>query len=213
MKKYLKITILALIAFDMHNLWAQDKVVLLNGDSIPCKIPGNPRKETDLSNQAIGRINDYGFKSVVAIYPGDSIRIHRAGEIKGYVKQEKGTYLGAGFFVSRIINEKDINYKIGNTRSVFLQRVNLHKDYTFWYYREDLGDPMPAPYFLIETKGREGFDLITSYKSWKRWAIAHPPFGEITFEKGKPKKKGKYWVGPFFAYLVDVVDEYKKRSP
>ena len=212
MKKRLYITLLAFSVLCTINLLAQDKVVLLNGDSIPCKIPGNPRKETDLSNKALGYMNDYGFKSVVVIYPGDSIRIHRPGEIKGYVRKERGTYLGAGFFVSRLVNEKDLNYKIGNTRNVFLQRVNLHKDYTFWYYREDLGDPMPAPYFLIEIKGREGFDLVTGYKSWKRWAVNHPPFGEITFEKGKPKR-GKYWVGSFFAYLVDVVDEYKKRSP
>ena len=212
MKYFSYIKLSALCILCQSGLFGQDKVVLLNGDSISCKIPGNPRKETDLGNQAIGRINDYGFKSVVVIYPGDSIRIHRPAEIMGYVKQEKGTYLGAGFFVSRLITEKDLGYKAGNTRNVFLQRVNLHKDYTIWYYREDLGEAMPAPYFLIEKKGREGFDLVTGYKGWKRWAVSHPPFGEITFEKGKPKK-GKYWVGSFFAYLVDVVDEYKKRSP
>ncbi len=212
MNTRLRILLPVLTALCLTSLFGQDKVVLLNGDSIPCTIPGNPRKETDLSHQAIGRTNDYGFKSVVAIYPGDSVRIHRPGEIQGYVKQQKGTYLGSGFFISRTIHEKNLNYKYGNTRMVFLQRINLHKDYTFWFYREDLGDALPAPYFLIERRGYEGFDLITGYKSWKRWAVNHPPFGDIPFAKGKPKK-GKSWVGSFFVYLVDVMDAYKKLEP
>jgi hypothetical protein len=214
MRKYFQIFFLGLIALGLQNLWAQDKVVLLNGDTLPCKIPGNPKKETDLNARALGNMNDYGFKTVVVIYPGDSIRIHRPVEIKGYVKKERGDYLGSGYFFSRIIHERDhLGYKKGTTRPVFLQRVNFHKDYTIWFYREDFFDATPDTYFLVEAKGREGYDLITGYSGWKKWAVNHPPLGELTFEKGKPKKKVKSRTGSFFLYLVEIMDEYKKRYP
>jgi hypothetical protein len=191
---------------------AQDKVILLNGDTLNVTIPADPRKETDLSNASIGRMNDYGFKSVVIIYPNDSIRIQRPDQIKGYIREKKGNYLGAGYFESRMINEKQIGYKRDNLRSVFLQRVNLHKDLTIWFYREELGDPMPQFYFLIEVKGKEFTSLVTTMKEWKLWAINYPPLGEITH--GHPKtKKNNLKVGPFFSYLVEIIDTYKQKYP
>jgi hypothetical protein len=184
----------------------------LNGDSVSVNITADPRKETDLRDNAIGRLNDYGFKSVVAIYKEDSIRIHRPGDIKGYFRQNKGTYLGAGYFFSRIINEKQLGYNRDNSRAVFLQRVNYHKDLTIWFYREDLGHSMPDCYFILEVKGNNYTDLVTSYKEWERWAVNYPPLGELTYEKGKPKT-GKSREGNLFRYLVEIMEEYKKRSP
>ncbi len=196
----------------VHFCHAQDKVYLLNGDSASANITADPRKETDLADNTIGRLNDYGFKSVIALYKKDSVRIHRPGEIRGYFRQQKGNYLGAGYFFSRTINEKQLGYKHDHSRPVFLQRVNFHKDIIIWFYREDLGHSMPASYFLIEVKGREHTDLVTSYQEWKKWAVDHPPLGELTYQKGKPKT-GNNRDGNFFKYLVEIMEEYKKKYP
>ncbi len=191
---------------------AQDKVYLLTGDSVSATISGDPRKETDLRDNVLGNMNDYGFKSVVAIYRDDSIRIHRPGDIKGYFRQNTGNYLGTGYFFSRIINERQLGYKRDNSRAVFLQRVNYHKDIIIWFYREDLGHPMPDCYFLIEVKGNQHTDLILTYRDWERWAVNYPPLGLLTFEKEKPKT-GKSREGNLFIYLVEIMEVYKKRYP
>ena len=207
-----QILFIAAFSFWLRGSSAQDKVYMLNGDSVSASILANPRKESDLSDLAIGRLNDYGFKSMVAVYKKDSIRIVRPGDIKGYFRQEKGDYLGAGYFFSRTINERQLGYKQDNTRAVFLQRVNYHKQIIIWFYRQDIGRPMPDCYFLIEIKGRGITDCITSFEEWKKWSVNYPPLGELTFEKGKPPK-GKSREGNLFKYLVELMEEYKKRYP
>lgn len=209
MKKALTIVWILLV---YHASFSQDKVILRNMDSIDVVIPADPRKETDLSNKAIGRMNNYGFKSVVAIYHKDSIRIHRPGEIKGYLREENGTYLGSGHFVSRVINDQQLGYRIDNNRTVFLQRVNFHKDITIWYFREDLGNAMPDGYFLLEQRGVTGTTLINSYKAWVKWAVNYPPLGDITYENPVPKP-AKHRDGPYFKYLKEIMETYKTKYP
>jgi hypothetical protein len=195
-----------------HFLNAQDKVLLKNGDTLNVVIPADPKKETDLSNSVIGDMNDYGFRSVVVIYNKDSIRIQMPNEIKGYIREKNGDYLGSGYFESRVINEKQIGYKYDNTRAVFLQRVNFHKEVTIWYYREDLGEPLPRSYFLIQLANEDFMILITSYKQWAQWSVNYPPLGELTSNKPKPKN-GKKREGQLFQYLVQIMDTYKEKYP
>jgi len=210
---YLKVSaFIFTLTIAIPELSAQDKVILLNGDTVNVVIPGDPRKETDLSNGSIGRMNDYGFKSVVVIYPNDSIRIHRPDQIKGYIREQKGTYLGAGYFESRIINEKQIGYRRDNLRTVFLQRVNFHKDLTIWFYREELGNPMAEFYFLMEVKDQPFTSMVTTLKEWKIWSTNYPPLGEITYAHPK-SRKNNLRVGDFFKYLVEIMDSYKAKYP
>jgi hypothetical protein len=209
MKQALTVVLISLV---WHATFAQDKIILRNGDTVAVVIPADPRKETDLSNKAIGHMNDYGFKSVVVIYRQDSIRIHRPGEIKGYLREKNGTYLGSGHFESRVINEQQLGYRIANNRTVFLQRVNFHKDITIWYFREDLGNAMPDGYFLLEQAGVPGTSLVNSYKAWGKWAINYPPLDEITYKKPLPKK-AKNQDGPYFKYLMEIMEIYKTKYP
>lgn len=191
---------------------AQDRVFLPQGDSVAVTIPATPLKETRLPARAVGNMNDYGFKSVVVMYSPDSVRIHRAGEISGYFRQKPGDYLGAGYFFSKKINVRDLGYRRDESRTVFLQRVHTHKNTTIWFYREDLDRAMPECYFLIETAGQPYMDLVRNYAEWKKWAVAHPPFGRLTYLQGKPGG-GKKSIGNLFVHMQQVMEAYKKAAP
>lgn len=193
--------------------FAQDKVVLLNGDTVNVFIPGDPRKETRLSHAAIGNLNEYGFRRVIAVYGKDSVRIHYPTQVKGYVRAKNGPFLGSGFFFSRTIDEKQLVFKLAGSRDVFLQRVNFHKDLVIWYYREDLGNSMPQSYFFAELRGTPKLISINTYREWKKWVVYHPPLDSLSDTLKPPIKRGKKAVGSYFNYLVTVMDNYKKLYP
>lgn len=192
---------------------SQDKVVLLTGDTVNVFIPGDPRKETNLTNAAIGNLNEYGFKRVIAVYGKDSIRIHYPFQVKGYIRTKNGPFLGSGFFFSRTLDEKLLVFKLSGSRDVFFQRVNFHKGLVLWYYREDLGNSMPQSYFFAELPGSPQLIRINTYKEWKKWVVYHPPLDSISARVPAPKKRGKRAVGSYFSYLVEVMDKYKKLYP
>lgn len=193
--------------------YGQDKVILPNGDTVRVFIPGDPRKETTLSNAAIGNLNEYGFKRVVAVYSQDSARIHYPFQIREYIRTQNGAYLGSGFFFSKTLDEKLLVFKLSGTREVFFQRVNFHKNLILWYYREDLGNAMPQSYFFAELKDNPKLIRINTYKEWKKWVVFHPPLDSISNTVQAPKKRGKQAVGSYFAFLVAVMDKYKKLYP
>jgi len=202
-----------LLTFGFLRGFSQDKVVLLNGDTVNVFIPGDPRKETNLSNAAIGNLNEYGFKRVIAVYKKDSIRIHTPFQIKEYIRAKNGAFLGSGFFFSKTLDEKLLVFGLSGSREVFFQRVNFHKDLILWYYREDLGNAMPQSYFFAEQRGAASLVRINAYKEWKKWVRYHPPLDSISATVGAPRKRGKKAVGSYFNYLVEVMDKYKKLYP
>ena len=207
-----KLTFL-LLSFSFFYGFAQDKVVLLNGDTVNVLIPGDPRKETNLSNSTIGSLNDYGFKRVIAVYGTDSVRIHYPFQIREYIRAEKGTYLGGGYFFSKNLDEKLLVNAFSGTRKVFFQRVNFHKDLVLWHYREDLGNAMPQSYFFAELKGAPNLIRVNTYNEWKKWVKFHPPLDSISATIPAPKKSGKKAIGGYFNYLVEVLETFKKIYP
>ncbi len=210
MKKAIAAIILLL---SLHRAVCQDKVVLLNGDTLHVSIPGDPRKETTLTHAAIGNLNEYGFKRVIAVYGKDSLRIHYPNQIRGYFRATNGAFLGSGYFFSKTLDEKLLVFKLSGSRQVFLQRVNSHKDLILWYYREDLANAMPQSYFFAEQSGAPNLVRINTYKEWKKWVRYHPPLDRISASVPPPKKRGKKADGSYFAYLVEVMETYKKQYP
>jgi hypothetical protein len=202
-----------IIAFVCTRGFSQDKVVLLGGDTVNVFIPGDPRKETDLNHTAIGSLNDYGFRRVIAVYGKDSVRVHFPGQIREYIRAKTGAYLGSGFFFSKTLDEKLLVFRLTGTREVFFQRVNFHKDLIIWHYREDLGHAMPQSYFYAEQKGAPGLVRINTYREWKKWVVFHPPLDSLSQTVPAPKKRGKKAVGSYFNYLVEVMDKYKNLYP
>jgi hypothetical protein len=189
-------------------LLAQDKVFLLNGDSVEAKIPGDPYKATGLNKRAVGSKGDYGFLQVVAIYANDSIRIHTPEQIKGYRKTEVGKYLGSGYFESRDLDTRLIGYgKRGELRPVFLQRVIEVPDYTIWYYREPDEGSILA-YFLIQKTGDASYQVLTRWKNWLLWAENTPPFSEIIKDVAPPKRKRVFPLNGF-SYMQTVFGKYR----
>lgn len=193
-------------------LQAQDKVFLLNGDTVDVFITANPRKETNLDNPVIGNLNDYGFKRVIILFKPDSLRLTRPGQIKGYFRAEKGPYLGAGYFFSRELDESLLAHKEPDTRKVFLQRVNFHKGIIIWYYREHVGNAMPQSYFFIELDSATRLIRVNTYQEWKKWVKYYPPLDSISSGL-RPPKKGRNKDGKYFAFLVEVMEKYKKQYP
>jgi hypothetical protein len=202
-----------ILAFSFSRGFSQDKVILLTGDTVNVLIPGDPRKETNLNNTAIGSLNDYGFKRVIAVYGKDSVRVHFPNQIKEYIRSENGAYLGSGFFFSKSLDERLLVFRLTGTRDIFFQRVNFHKDLVIWYYREDLGHAMPQSYFFAEKIGTPKLIRINTYREWKKWVVFHPPLDSLSNTISPPRKRGKKAVGSYFGYLVEVMEKYKKNYP
>lgn len=192
-------------------LWAQDRIYLSTTDSILVKIPGDPRKETDLRKKAIGDLDDYGFLRIVAVYNKDSIRVHTPERIKGYRRDSVGKYIGSGYFESRVLDTKIIGYGRRSTeRPVFLQRVIKAHQYTLWFYRESTGNANPDNYYLLEEKDKVGYLVFTTKKDWLTWAEKTDPFSEIIKEIPPPKRRNRFSTQGF-SHLQNVFREYRDK--
>jgi hypothetical protein len=207
-KRIIILIIGSICCMPKSTLLAQDKVFLLNGDSVEANIPGDPYKTTGLNKRAVGSKVDYGFLQVVAIYANDSIRIHTPDQIKGYKRAKIGKYLGSGYFESRLLDTRLIGYgKRGELRPVFFQRVLEVPGYTIWYYREPDEGSILA-YFLIQKDGDSSYQVLSRWKNWLLWAENTPPFSEIIKEVAPPKRKRSYPLNAF-AYMQEVFGRYR----
>jgi hypothetical protein len=200
---------LLLLLWPVSALRAQDMIYLSKGDSMSVKIPGDPKKETDLHKKAYGDLDDYGFLRIVVIYKNDSLRIHSPEEIKGFRRDTIGKYIGSGYFESRVLDTKVIGYgRRGSERPVFLQRVVSAHQYTIWYYREGTADASPDYYYLLEEKDRPGYRVFTIWKEWVAWAEKTEPFSEILTTVPPPKRKKGFSIRGF-SYLQNVFRYYR----
>ncbi|OSZ80620.1 hypothetical protein CAP36_05040 [Chitinophagaceae bacterium IBVUCB2] len=99
MKKY---TLWLLISGLMFGQKAngQDYIINWQNDTIICKLPGNIKK-TGL--KPAWKYED-GYEKIVTVFGYDSVRIIKAGEVKGYSRKEHGKKLLCdGFFESKQI--------------------------------------------------------------------------------------------------------------
>lgn len=187
-----------------------DKVILLNGDTISTFISADPDKETRLPKKAIPLIDDYGFTEVVAIFPNDSVRLYKPDDIAGYYKHEVGKWIGSGWHESRSLQSKW--FRMGFNKfefQRFVQRFYSHKDFTLYMLRESDPGGRPDYYYLIYYRNPPEPEVIFNFKSWQKWAAANPPFDEIAPALKKPKRR-EY---SFFDMLKDAGRAYKARNP
>lgn len=188
--------------------YAQDKVITLQGDTLQAYIPDNPQKQLKLSKQVIGHVNDVGFRQVVVVYPGDSVRIETPATIKGFVRKEMTKYLGSGYFESRNIAMQWLGYRRSENRAVFLQRVCIHHDFSIWYYRESSGTPIPEKYFLLFYRQEAVPFVFATNARFIKWAKETPPFDTLVQQLPLPKPSRT----PEFSYLQEVNRLYKEAT-
>ncbi len=96
----------SLIAFHLIFIssFSQGYIVTWAGDTVTVTLPSNPRKA------GLARPGQYtdGHKQIAVLFPGDSLRIIKAGDVKGYYRKTHGKdLLCNGNFESRKLNEKD----------------------------------------------------------------------------------------------------------
>lgn len=209
----IKVTLPALLAVAL--LHAQphqnDKIITLAGDTLSAFISADPYKETRVPGRIIRDVYDYGFTHIIAIFPNDSLRILYPNDILGYYRAEPGRNIGSGWFESRPLHAQWTGAGIFSKGSLqrFVHRIYSHKDFTVFMLRQaDFGSPPDYFYYLYYPITTDPAVIIT-YKQWRQWAAANPPFDQIAAHLKKPKRK-KY---SFFSMLQDAGKEYKFRNP
>jgi hypothetical protein len=204
--------ILFFVASFLFHTSAQDKVILLNGDTLDAWIPSDPYRETKLSHRSLGNKNDYGYARIAVFYKPDSVRIHTPEQIHGYWRKTPGRYLGNGFFISNQISLSSIGYNRNpNSRWVFRHRVSWHPHLSIWYYHENDGEATPDSFFFIERGKGQPVKVVENYNDWKRWSAKHPPFDAITQQIDLPSFKRTR--GALYDYFIKVGKAFNVLYP
>ncbi len=84
-----KIVAAALLLLMAENCPAQDYIITWNNDTLYCELPANPSKAGFRPRAD----NKNGYFKLAAIFPNDSARVFKPGEIKGYYRAKHGKQL------------------------------------------------------------------------------------------------------------------------
>lgn len=134
---------------------AQDFIITPAGDTLPCRLPGNIRKE------GIRPVHKYlnGHIRLAVLFPNDSVRIQEPGQIRGYFRAVHGkSLLCDGYFES-----KKMAWKAGDTSWYFMNRVITGRFASLYRIYLWEGD-VPEQYFFLDKK--QGTD--PDYLPWIR---------------------------------------------
>ncbi len=78
-----------LLLFSINRSAAQDYIITWDDDTLFCRLPAKPVKE---GFRPRGHHKN-GYARIVAVFPNDSIRVFKPGEIKGYYREKHGQSL------------------------------------------------------------------------------------------------------------------------
>jgi hypothetical protein len=140
---------------------AQDYVITWDNDTVACTFPAKPGKE----GLRPARKYENGYLRVPAIFAGDSIRVLRAGEVKGYFRKAHGKYLLCnGFFESRkIVPGAGVYENEQDNQWYFMNRV-LEGKYASLYMIYLPGRHSPQPVYLVAKHTDP--DPLTAFTIW-----------------------------------------------
>lgn len=188
--------------------YGQDKLLTLDGDTIAVKIPARVT-DAGLPRHTEGKSIEYGFSRIAVVYPPDSVRLHLPGEIVGYIRQNPGKRSGTGIYLSKMVPPLTRFAEDREPKMLFMQRIGVHGNYSFWYFRQR-SVYGTQPYYMLEVKGSEGV-LIETYRQFVAWAKKHPLFYSLPGQvpATRSQKHNPYYL---FGYLQKLTD-YLNNKP
>jgi hypothetical protein len=144
----MKFALPGLLAFLSLTASAQlpDYIISLKGDTIPCRILPDPRAEKIRIKRSEGR---NGYRYVVAEFGGDSMRILRPEQIRGFFKESPHRRMGNGHYVSVVE---------GLPQGTILQRGFYSPEPLFFRVLVN-----GSPYRLYQFNDWDGQDVLTFY--------------------------------------------------
>lgn len=187
--------------------YGQDKLITLGGDTIAVKIPAQAAA-AGLPPHTEGKSIEYGFSRIAVVYPPDSVRLHLPGEIAGYIRQKAGRQAGAGIYLSKMVPPLTRFAEDRETKLLFMQRIGVHGDFSFWYFRQR-SVYGTQPYYMFEVKGSEPV-LIETYSQFVAWAQKNPQFSSLPRQipATRSQKHNPY---ALFGYLQKLIDYLNKK--
>lgn len=203
----MKWIVFVILSCSTINSWSQDKIIMLTGDTINCRISIHPWKEgvriEKVPWRLDKRLNGYAF--IVAFFNDDSVRILRPEQIKGFYSHRHTRYLSEGYYESlsyyrrinllfkgNVISEKSEN--------MFFRRIYQSNQIALYnLVEEDMGDVI-LRYFV---KKKDNEKLLYFYnKSDIENIFSDTP--ELTKQKRTKKFKHR------FKNIVTIVMEYTR---
>lgn len=150
----------------------QDFIITWQNDTIVCKLPGDIKKA---GLKPVWKY-DNGYEKVVTFFENDSVRIIKAGEIKGYSRKEHGK----GLLCDGIFEAKQIVYAGQGKRTLveekgpaknldwnFLSRIVEGKYATLYIKYDSDGTCIFSSYYL-DRHGIEGENIVIPFFNKKK---------------------------------------------
>jgi hypothetical protein len=146
---------------------AQDFIITRNNDTLPCQMIQDPRK---MGLRPAGNYRN-GYSRIAVLFPGDSLRVFEAGQIRGYYRQKHGKgLLCDGHFESLKIQEANSDLVTEDEKKSFSQ-VFLYREkngeYAAMYKLLKWGRRLYTYYYVVKKQGADTLTakLLTGRKS------------------------------------------------
>ncbi|MCX6317348.1 MAG: hypothetical protein NTW29_08655 [Bacteroidetes bacterium] len=140
-------------------LRAQDYIITLNNDTLPCRMVQDPRK-TGL--RPAGNYRD-GYSRIAVLFPGDSLRVFDPGQIRGYYRNTHGKgLLCDGHFESLKLQEATSELVTEAEKKTFSQAFLFREkngEYAAMYKLLRWGRRLNTYYYVVK---KEGGDTLTA---------------------------------------------------
>ena len=151
--KIIAATLLLLIG---GNCLAQDYIITWNNDTLYCELPANPSKKGFRPRAD----NKNGYFKLVAIFPNDSVRVFKPGEIMGYYRAKHGKQLLCdGMFYSvqavrtnRPLTDADGKKSPGDWYFMLAEKVG---EYASMYKVMELNKRLNSYYYVVKHTGNK----------------------------------------------------------
>lgn len=207
MKKFL-ILLAVLGLMPGPNLLAQDYIINWNNDTIHCRLPASA-KEIGLKPRSKYQ---NGYTHVMVLFPNDSLRVIKAGDIKGYTRAKHGKdLLCDGYFEAKRIEAAARTQVVGREVTgadqekngwLFVSRL-VGGTYLSLYISYEPGNSTPRPrYYINYAEGQVSQKITPVYTKKKlvkmlsrdNWAASIKDFRYRRTSKG----------------FYDIINEYNR---
>jgi hypothetical protein len=150
----IKVFAVVLLLLVAGNCPAQDYIITWNNDTLYCELPANPSKAGFRPRLD----NKNGYFKLAAIFPNDSVRVFKPGEIKGYYRAKHGRgLLCDGMFYSvqsvrpnRPLTDADGKKSGGDWYFMLADEVG---EYASMYKVMELNKRLNSYYYVIKHGG------------------------------------------------------------
>lgn len=191
--KYIFSLIVTLLSATLLN--SQDYIITWKGDSLECRMPEKPWKE---GFRPISKY-DNGHLQVPVIFANDSVRVIKAGDIKGYSRDKhgKGLLCNGDFESKQLLDEK------GRKSAMW----HWGGDEDSWYFLQKLEEGPHANLYILYLRCSSG--ITDAFYGISKHAEGKPDKAVVMYNR---KRTVEFLSDPDIADKMKKVKYKKKRS-